>query len=70
MVGDHPTLNLSLINSKDSLEYSTVETNDEYLKICLYNLTLIIMKLMTFINLPWKETKEAASVSYTLTFAP
>ena len=29
MVGDHLTLNLSSINSKDRLEYSTVETNEE-----------------------------------------
>ena len=30
MFGDHITLNLSSINSKDRPEYSTVETNNEY----------------------------------------
>ena len=30
LVGGHLTLNLSLINSKDRLEYSTAETNNEY----------------------------------------
>ena len=30
LVGDHLTLNFISINSKDRLEYSTVETNDEY----------------------------------------
>ena len=30
LVGDHLTLNLSSINSKDRSEYNTAETNDEY----------------------------------------
>ena len=30
LVGDHLTLNLSSINSKDRSHYSTVETNNEY----------------------------------------
>ena len=32
MVGDHLTVNISSINYKDRPEYSTVETNDEYLE--------------------------------------
>ena len=45
-------LNLSLINFKDRSKYSTVKQTMDILKICLYNLTLIITKLMNFINLP------------------
>ena len=52
LVADHLTVNISSINYKDRPEYSTVETNDEYLESLSIQPDFVIINLITFITLP------------------